>query len=46
KDDNPALHAIRAGRVQKNQKNKPHKAVKGVMVKLSQGASTLGSTGK
>ncbi|GJY78369.1 zinc finger, CCHC-type containing protein [Tanacetum coccineum] len=29
KDDNPALHAIRAGRVQKNQKNKPHKAAKG-----------------
>nr|GEU83181.1 zinc finger, CCHC-type [Tanacetum cinerariifolium] len=28
-DDNPALHAIRAGRVQKNQKNKPHKAAKG-----------------
>nr|GEY12115.1 hypothetical protein [Tanacetum cinerariifolium] len=28
---NPALHAIRAGRVQKNQKNKPHKAAKGVM---------------
>ncbi|GJU52529.1 hypothetical protein Tco_1226243 [Tanacetum coccineum] len=26
KDANPALHAIRAGRVQKNQKNKPHKA--------------------
>nr|GEW90081.1 hypothetical protein [Tanacetum cinerariifolium] len=29
KDDNPALHAIRARRVQKNQKNKPHKAAKG-----------------
>nr|GEU41154.1 zinc finger, CCHC-type [Tanacetum cinerariifolium] len=29
KDVNPALHAIRAGRVQKNQKNKPHKAAKG-----------------
>nr|GEZ36226.1 zinc finger, CCHC-type [Tanacetum cinerariifolium] len=29
KDDNPALHAIRAGRVWKNQKNKPHKAGKG-----------------
>ncbi|GJV80520.1 hypothetical protein Tco_1516390 [Tanacetum coccineum] len=29
KDANPALHAIRAGRVQKNQKNKPHKAAKG-----------------
>nr|GEV20658.1 hypothetical protein [Tanacetum cinerariifolium] len=28
KDNNPALHAIRAGRVQKNQKNKPHKAAK------------------
>nr|GEZ55628.1 hypothetical protein [Tanacetum cinerariifolium] len=28
KDANPALHAIRTGRVQKNQKNKPHKAVK------------------
>ncbi|GKB10185.1 retrotransposon protein, putative, ty1-copia subclass [Tanacetum coccineum] len=28
KDDNLALHAIRAGRVQKNQKNKPHKAAK------------------
>ncbi|GJX39923.1 hypothetical protein Tco_0254913 [Tanacetum coccineum] len=26
KDANPALHAIRVGRVQKNQKNKPHKA--------------------
>ncbi|GJV44072.1 zinc finger, CCHC-type containing protein [Tanacetum coccineum] len=25
---NPALHAIRAGKVQKNQKNKPHKAAK------------------
>ncbi|GJS71989.1 zinc finger, CCHC-type containing protein [Tanacetum coccineum] len=25
----PALHAIRAGRVQKNQKKKPHKAAKG-----------------
>nr|GEU64823.1 zinc finger, CCHC-type [Tanacetum cinerariifolium] len=33
KDANPALHAIRAGRVQKNQINKPHKAAKGVMVK-------------
>nr|GEV12240.1 zinc finger, CCHC-type [Tanacetum cinerariifolium] len=29
KDANPALHAIRAGRVQKNQKNKPYKAAKG-----------------
>nr|GFC88149.1 zinc finger, CCHC-type [Tanacetum cinerariifolium] len=29
KDANPALHEIRAGRVQKNQKNKPHKAAKG-----------------
>ncbi|GJW36955.1 hypothetical protein Tco_0059875 [Tanacetum coccineum] len=29
KDDNPALHAIRAGWVQKNQKNKPNKATKG-----------------
>nr|GEX77356.1 hypothetical protein [Tanacetum cinerariifolium] len=29
KDANPTLHAIRAGRVQKNQKNKPHKAAKG-----------------
>nr|GEV39407.1 hypothetical protein [Tanacetum cinerariifolium] len=29
KDDAPALHAIRAGRVQKNQKKKPHKAAKG-----------------
>ncbi|GJZ65584.1 zinc finger, CCHC-type containing protein [Tanacetum coccineum] len=29
KDVNPALHAIRAGRVQKNQKNKLHKAAKG-----------------
>ncbi|GJR36405.1 zinc finger, CCHC-type containing protein [Tanacetum coccineum] len=28
KDANPAFHAIRAGRVQKNQKNKPHKAAK------------------
>ncbi|GKB86149.1 hypothetical protein Tco_0958421, partial [Tanacetum coccineum] len=28
KDANPALHAIRAGRVQKNQKSKPHKAAK------------------
>nr|GEZ66958.1 hypothetical protein [Tanacetum cinerariifolium] len=33
KGANPALHAIRAGRVQQNQKNKPHKAAKGVMVK-------------
>nr|GEV63736.1 hypothetical protein [Tanacetum cinerariifolium] len=31
---NPTLHAIRAGRVQKNQKNKPHKAAHGVMVKV------------
>ncbi|GKA47345.1 hypothetical protein Tco_0740228 [Tanacetum coccineum] len=29
KDVNPALHAIRAGRVQKNQKNKLHKSAKG-----------------
>nr|GEW26152.1 hypothetical protein [Tanacetum cinerariifolium] len=29
KDANPILHAIRAGRVQKNQKNIPHKAAKG-----------------
>nr|GEY70726.1 zinc finger, CCHC-type [Tanacetum cinerariifolium] len=29
KDSNPALHAIRAGRVQKNQKNKSHKVSKG-----------------
>ncbi|GJV17896.1 hypothetical protein Tco_1363219 [Tanacetum coccineum] len=29
KDDNLALHAIRVGRVQKNQKNKPYKAAKG-----------------
>nr|GEY44624.1 hypothetical protein [Tanacetum cinerariifolium] len=29
KDANPALHAIQAGRVQKNQKNKPHKVAKG-----------------
>nr|GEU54445.1 hypothetical protein [Tanacetum cinerariifolium] len=29
KDANPALHAIRAGKVQKIQKNKPHKAAKG-----------------
>nr|GEW52529.1 reverse transcriptase domain-containing protein [Tanacetum cinerariifolium] len=29
KDANPALHVIRAGRVQKNQKNKSHKAGKG-----------------
>ncbi|GKG56178.1 hypothetical protein Tco_0577253, partial [Tanacetum coccineum] len=28
KDANPALQAIREGRVQKNQKNKPHKAAK------------------
>nr|GEX18039.1 hypothetical protein [Tanacetum cinerariifolium] len=28
KDVNPALYAIRSGRVQKNQKNKPHKAAK------------------
>ncbi|GJS71803.1 retrotransposon protein, putative, ty1-copia subclass [Tanacetum coccineum] len=33
KDANPALHAIRAGRVQKNQKNKPRKAAKGGGVK-------------
>ncbi|GJS12882.1 zinc finger, CCHC-type containing protein [Tanacetum coccineum] len=29
KEDAPALHAIRAGRVQKNQKKKSHKAAKG-----------------
>ncbi|GJU88076.1 hypothetical protein Tco_1300499 [Tanacetum coccineum] len=29
KDDAPALHAIRAERIQKNQKKKPHKAAKG-----------------
>nr|GFC55983.1 zinc finger, CCHC-type [Tanacetum cinerariifolium] len=29
KDANPALHAIRPERVQKNQKNKPHKVAKG-----------------
>nr|GEX79874.1 zinc finger, CCHC-type [Tanacetum cinerariifolium] len=29
KDANPALYAIRAGKVQKNQKNKPHKVAKG-----------------
>nr|GFA08507.1 zinc finger, CCHC-type [Tanacetum cinerariifolium] len=29
KDANPALHAIQAGRVQKNQKNKLHRAGKG-----------------
>nr|GEU66640.1 hypothetical protein [Tanacetum cinerariifolium] len=29
KDANPALHAIRIGRFQKNQKNKPHKDAKG-----------------
>nr|GFB91244.1 zinc finger, CCHC-type [Tanacetum cinerariifolium] len=29
KDANPALHAIRAGRVQKNQKDKSHKAGQG-----------------
>nr|GEU43176.1 hypothetical protein [Tanacetum cinerariifolium] len=29
KNANPALHAIRPVRVQKNQKNKPHKAAKG-----------------
>nr|GEZ22494.1 retrotransposon protein, putative, Ty1-copia subclass [Tanacetum cinerariifolium] len=29
KDANPALYAIRAGMVQKNQKNKPHKVAKG-----------------
>ncbi|GKE13782.1 zinc finger, CCHC-type containing protein [Tanacetum coccineum] len=29
KDGNPALHAIQVGRVQKDQKNKPHKAAKG-----------------
>nr|GEV05017.1 hypothetical protein [Tanacetum cinerariifolium] len=33
KDANTTLHAIRAGRVPKNQKNKPHKSAKGVMVK-------------
>nr|GEW11603.1 zinc finger, CCHC-type [Tanacetum cinerariifolium] len=33
KDAYPVLHAIRAGRVQKNQKNKPHKAAKGGHVK-------------
>nr|GEV43778.1 hypothetical protein [Tanacetum cinerariifolium] len=36
KDANPALHAIQAGRVQKNQKNKPHKTVKRVMVKAKE----------
>nr|GEX96304.1 hypothetical protein [Tanacetum cinerariifolium] len=78
KDASPKLHAIRAGRVQKNQKNKLHKAAREVMKynpakdaichqcgeighwrrnclvylvelmkkkKLSQGASTSGSTG-
>nr|GEX00106.1 hypothetical protein [Tanacetum cinerariifolium] len=34
KDANPALHAIRAGRVRKNQNNKQHKAAMGVMVKV------------
>nr|GEX68099.1 zinc finger, CCHC-type [Tanacetum cinerariifolium] len=29
KDANPTLHTIRTGRVHKNQKNKPHKPVKG-----------------
>ncbi|GKE98651.1 hypothetical protein Tco_0022002 [Tanacetum coccineum] len=29
RDATPALHAIRVGRVQKNQKKKPHKAAKG-----------------
>nr|GEX86614.1 retrotransposon protein, putative, Ty1-copia subclass [Tanacetum cinerariifolium] len=40
KDANPALHAIRVGRAQKNQKNKSHKAGKG-----SHGKGK-GSTGK
>ncbi|GJU30667.1 zinc finger, CCHC-type containing protein [Tanacetum coccineum] len=33
KEAAPALHAIRAGRVQKNQKKKPHKAAKGTQGK-------------
>ncbi|GJV87889.1 zinc finger, CCHC-type containing protein [Tanacetum coccineum] len=33
KDANPALHAIRAGRVQKSQKNKPYKAGRGSLGK-------------
>ncbi|GKD89736.1 hypothetical protein Tco_1365243 [Tanacetum coccineum] len=41
KDANPVLHAIRAGRVQKNQKNKPHKAAKGGYGK---GKSKMGYT--
>nr|GEV65761.1 putative retrotransposon protein [Tanacetum cinerariifolium] len=32
----PALHAIRAGRIQKNQKKKPHKAAKGIKEKEKQ----------
>ncbi|GKD77239.1 zinc finger, CCHC-type containing protein [Tanacetum coccineum] len=37
KDVAPALHAIRAGRVQKNQKKKPHKAAKGNQGKAKMG---------
>nr|GEW76596.1 retrotransposon protein, putative, Ty1-copia subclass [Tanacetum cinerariifolium] len=39
KDANPALHAIRAGRVQKNHKNKSHKAGKGKIGNASNNAS-------
>nr|GEU97573.1 hypothetical protein [Tanacetum cinerariifolium] len=41
KNANPALHAIRAGRVQKNQKNKSYKAGKGVIVKGLRGSKKL-----
>nr|GEU96562.1 hypothetical protein [Tanacetum cinerariifolium] len=37
KDVAPALHAIRAGKVQKNKKKKPHKAAKGNQGKANMG---------
>ncbi|GJR77275.1 hypothetical protein Tco_0089640 [Tanacetum coccineum] len=37
KDVAPALHAIRAGRIQKNEKKKPHKAAKGNQGKAKMG---------
>ncbi|GJY99363.1 retrotransposon protein, putative, ty1-copia subclass [Tanacetum coccineum] len=41
KDVSPALHAIRAGKVQKNQKKKPHKATKG---NHGKGKAKMGNT--
>ncbi|GJZ54403.1 zinc finger, CCHC-type containing protein [Tanacetum coccineum] len=45
KEAAPALHAIRAGKVQKNQKKKPHKAAKGTQRKgkAKMGHAPLGS---